>query len=321
MYMNICSYNVRGLGNHKKREQIFAWLKDKTFSICLLQETHSGEGTHTIWKQEWGSNAYFSGTKNNSEGIGILINSSLSCSINKYTEIITGRIQSLEVTINGKEIVILNVYGPNLDDTAFFETLEKYISENEEKTFIVGGDFNTVLNIEIDKKNGRLDTHKLCRHKIRQIIDQFNLIDIWRNKHPTLKQYTWHSSHKPPIFSRLDYFLISDNIVNSIVSSEHKISYKSDHSIVVLELDVFSISRGPGYFKLNNSFLLENDYQELIRNSITEISTINSMANPNTLWELIKGTVRNETIKYATKKKKETNEHEQNILANIANLD
>ena len=41
MSISICSYNVRGIGNVNKREQIFTWLKDKKFDICLLQETHS----------------------------------------------------------------------------------------------------------------------------------------------------------------------------------------------------------------------------------------------------------------------------------------
>ena len=38
------------------------------------------------------------------------------------------------------------------------------------------------------------------------------------------------------------------------------------------------------------------EYQQTIKESIKEIATINKDANPNTLWEIIKGTVRNETI-------------------------
>ena len=61
MEIKLCSYNVRGLGNKSKREHIFAWLKEKQFSICLLQETHSGDGTHDIWGTEWGIVSFFSG--------------------------------------------------------------------------------------------------------------------------------------------------------------------------------------------------------------------------------------------------------------------
>lgn len=320
MNLSICSYNVRGLGNNIKREQIFTWLKQNDYSICFLQETHSGTETHNIWKQQWGSNAYFSGKNTNSEGVGILINPNLSCRIENYTEIVSGRMQSLNITINGKNLTLINIYGPNNDDITLFTKLGDFINDNDDKTFIIGGDFNTVLDIEMDKKNGRHDTHKLCRQKLKTLIDDHNLVDIWRKKHPNLKQYTWHSSHKPPIFSRLDYFLISDNLIHSALSSEQKVSYKSDHSIVLINIDTTNLTRGPGYFKLNNSLLLDTKYQDVIKKSIDEISSFNSEANPNTLWELIKGTVRNETIKYATKKKKNMNEAESKLKSQIETL-
>ena len=137
---------------------------------------------------------------------------------------------------------------------------------------------------------------------------------------PNLKQYTWHSHHKPPIFCRLDYFLISENLRNSIVSSRHSIGFKSDHSIVSLNIDLINLTRGPGYFKLNNSLLLNEDYQETVKKCTAKIAEINKDANPNTKWELIKGTVRNETIKYATFKKKETNKQEKTLNNEISKL-
>ena len=116
MEFSVCSFNVRGLGNKVKREQLFTWLKSSNHTFCLLQETHSGINTHKFWQQEWGHEAYFSGNSNNSEGIGILINPKVSFVVQKYTEIIVGRMQALEVIINEKEITLINLYGPNNDD-------------------------------------------------------------------------------------------------------------------------------------------------------------------------------------------------------------
>ena len=42
--------------------------------------------------------------------------------------------QALELIINDKEIYFINIYGPNNDDCNFFEQLEKYLKENDEKT-------------------------------------------------------------------------------------------------------------------------------------------------------------------------------------------
>ena len=178
----ICSYNVRGLGNDSKREQIFTWIKENKIDICFLQETHSSIETRNTWKQQWNGHAFFSGKSSNSEGTGILINSKFSCNIVKYSDLIEGRLQALNVKVNYKEITIINIYGPNKDDLAIFDTLENFITENEEHTSIIGGDFNTVIDPNIDKKNGKVETHKACRQKIKQIMESFDLRDIWRVK-------------------------------------------------------------------------------------------------------------------------------------------
>ena len=156
MSISFCSYNVRGIGNVNKREQIFAWLKDEKFDICLLQETHSGESRCDAWKQEWGKHCFFSGKFTNSEGVGILINADLPYELFNYTELMCGRLQSLELKIHEKPITIINIYGPNKDELNIFEILEAYIRSNEDKNFIIDGDFNTVLDIHLDKKSKKI---------------------------------------------------------------------------------------------------------------------------------------------------------------------
>ena len=281
----------------------------------------SKKNTCDSWKHIWGKQCFLSGISSNSEGVGILINPNLQCEILSHTELICGRLQSLELKINEKQITIINIYGPNKDELNIFEILNTYIQENEDKNYIIAGDFNTVLDTDMDKKNGRVDTHKFCRQKIIDIIETYDLTDIWRDKHPGLMQYTWHSSHKPPIFCRLDYFLISKNISNIVISCEHKTSYKSDHSIVTLSIDFNECKRGPVYFKLNNSLILDTEYQQQIKENINNIAIINNDANPNTLWEIIKGTIRNETIKYASAKKKYHSQIEETHIKDIEILE
>ena len=90
MNLSVCSYNVRVLGNKAKREQIFTWLKSSNHTFCFC---HSGVNTHSLWEQEWGHEAYFSGDSNNSEEVGILINPKVSYAVQRYTEIIVGRLR------------------------------------------------------------------------------------------------------------------------------------------------------------------------------------------------------------------------------------
>ena len=102
--------------------------------------------------------------------------------------------QALEIIINGKELTIINIHGPNNDDTSLFNKLEDYINENEDKNFLLGGDFNTVLDTNIDKHNGKNDTHKRCRTKINHIIDTYNLLYIIGEKN-ILAYGNTHGTH------------------------------------------------------------------------------------------------------------------------------
>ena len=40
-------------------------------------------------------------------------------------------------------------------------------------------------------------------------------------------------------------------------------------------IDLINLTRGPGYFKLNSSHLLNEDYQEIIKKCTAEIAEIN----------------------------------------------
>ena len=153
------------------------------------------------------------------------------------------------------------------------------------------------------------------------MINTNNLTDIWRVQHPNTYKYTWHSNTRPVIFSRLDYFLITNNLANYISKSEIKSGYNTDHSIITLNIDFVKIDKGPGVFKINNSILLHQEYQNIIRNCINDTVHINNECNPNTLWELIKGSIRNETIKYTTFKKRKDTEKEKTLTIEIDNLE
>ncbi len=139
--------------------------------------------------------------------------------------------------------------------------------------------------------------------------------------YPDKKRYTWHSNHKPPIFCRLDYFLISSNLLNAVNNCNILPGFLSDHSAVILNLNLCSTVRGPGYFKLNNSILLQPEFKQNIKDAIQTTINSNRGCNPNTMWEIIKGTVRNESIKYSSKLKKQQREEENKIILEIRRLE
>ena len=49
---------------------------------------------------------------------------------------------------------------------------------------------------------------------------------------------------------------------------------------IYIFLDLNQIPRGPGYFKLNNSLLLDTSYQNNIKRTISETALINTESIP-----------------------------------------
>ena len=68
-YDNINTYNIRGLSDFNKRQQIFQYLSERNYTISLLQETHSSDKISGQWKSEWKEEAFFSGYKSNSNQV------------------------------------------------------------------------------------------------------------------------------------------------------------------------------------------------------------------------------------------------------------
>ncbi|CAH3013779.1 unnamed protein product, partial [Porites evermanni] len=53
-----------------------------------------------------------------------------------------------------------NIYAPNDDNPNFFKNVLSHLLSFECEDIILGGDFNLVLDVQNDKKGGRLTTHK-----------------------------------------------------------------------------------------------------------------------------------------------------------------
>ena len=82
-----------------------------------------------------------------------------------------------------------------------------YVQTN--KKLIVGGDFNLCLR-PIDNSNFILKKSK-ARDDVIQIMENYNLLDIWRVHHPDTKRFSWRRNN-PNTHCRLDYWLIGAEI-------------------------------------------------------------------------------------------------------------
>ena len=87
--------------------------------------------------------------------------------------------------------------------------------------------------------------NKRTSNKVNELIETFDLCDVFRLLNPERKLFTWHSNNNPPIFCRLDYLLLSTSALNTVVDYQIKTSYNSDLSIVVMNLNLSQHEKGP----------------------------------------------------------------------------
>jgi len=81
--------------------------------------------------------------------------------------------------------------------------------------------------------------------------------------------------------------------------------------------------RGPGFWKLNTSFLLESEYVNLIKETINEVA--NAYKNYNEvdsvlLWDTMKLQIRSSSLYYAKRKKAKMESQETSLECHILAL-
>ena len=307
--MSIChsllSLNVRGLRDSKKRREIFRWLKrfhNGKNCIVFLQETHSVENDIPYWEKEWGAKIILSNYKSNSRGVGILLPHNFDFTIDNFKVSVDGRKIILNINYEQKKYCLINVYAPTqdmLDDQlSFFKELRMDIDENLDRKLIIGGDFNICLK-SIDNSNQAIQNSKV-RLEISQMLEMYDLLDIWRTHHPETKRYTWRRSN-PLTQCRLDYWIVGADMSFEISNADIKPSIKTDHSLITIKIaHTLNNKRGKGLWKFNSALLSDEIYTDYMKGIITmHCNLLKDITNNSLKWELIKMEIRNATIGYS----------------------
>ena len=101
--------------------------------------------------------------------------------------------------------------------------------------------------------------------------------------------------------SRIDYFLMAKKLTKYVHKVDIQSSIAPDHKLVCLSIQLKKLStRGPGFWKFNNSLLKDEDYIERIQKSYPELqSKYSYIQDEQKLWELLKMEIRIVTNSFA----------------------
>ena len=120
----------------------------------------------------------------------------------------------------------------------------------------------------------------------------------------------------PRIFCRLDYWLISNNLNDSVQLKDIISAIRTHHNAIYLEFsgELDNECRGPNYCKMNCSLLDEeyvNSVTELIPMWITEGRQ--ELSDDRCVWDWIKYNIRAHAIRHSKRKAKQRNETETKL--------
>jgi len=117
--------------------------------------------------------------------------------------------------------------------------------------------------------------------------------------------------------------LTSSSLSAATTNADILPGFKTDHSLISIHLANDANPRGPGFWKLNTTFLLDEEYVALIKNTIIDVT--NEYVNNNEidavlLWDTMKMKIRLSFLNYARRKKAKMKSFELKLESEILYL-
>ena len=241
------------------------------------------------------------------------------------------------VKCSSMTINLINVYAPNHDDPDFFKEVKDIAFKGDFDYVILCGDLNLVLDPKKDSYNYNNVNNLKARIATLDLINELDLLDVYRTLHTDSKRYTGRRKN-PLKQARLDYFLISASMTDIISTCDIKPGYRSDHSIIEMQIMINPFKRGKGIWKFNNNLLYQKDYLTLINDIILDekikyaipvysleyIKTSNNIQftiADDLFLETLLLRVRGETVKFSSFQKTKESNLEKELIKDIETLE
>lgn len=113
------SWNVKGLNNPVKRRKVLSFVKSRRYSIVYVQETHLSSPESQRLFVDWVGFVGVSSSSSKSRGVATLISQHIQFKCIKQSSDEAGRMLLMLCVIQGRTLILANVYAANVDDPTF----------------------------------------------------------------------------------------------------------------------------------------------------------------------------------------------------------
>ena len=200
------------------------------------------------------------------------------------------------------------------------------IDDIKNKKIILGGDFNAYFDSKLDASGGKPTIKKQTIPKLIEILETFDLCDIWRIRNPNLRRFSFRQNHfSGYIQRRLDYFFISNILQEATKKTDILAAFSTDHSPIYFSLlKQHHLINGKGLWKFNNSLINNEDFIEKMSLHIKIILKVfdnENISDDQVKWEYLKYKVRKFTIHSSKNLAKSIRDERIKLEEKIKNLE
>ena len=133
----------------------------------------------------------FSSFTTQSRGVGMMFNDNFQYKIHEIIKDQQGNFIIVDLEIEDYRFTLATIYGPNRDDPLFYQNLRQNIRRFENASLIIVGDWNLVMNQELDTRYYARENNIRAKQEVKNIMNGLKLFDIWRINNPCRHRYTW----------------------------------------------------------------------------------------------------------------------------------
>ena len=166
---------------------------------------------------------------------------------------------------------------------------------------ILEGDFNIFFNLTYEVRGGNLKLENKSVAKFIHIKESLGLCDILRVRNPKKKRYTFRQQHVTGFIQRrLDYFLVSNNLQESINKTDILTALSTDHSPIFFSSSkIYVYQEVKVYGNLTTLCELKNHLKVIYNRMSAEQITDEQLC-----WEYMKYEIRKFSICFSKDKAK-----------------
>jgi len=329
--------NCQGLANYRTRKDVLNYIRAREYKIICLQDIHINKNTVDLMLNEWGYGGVVAPYSTAARGVAVLFSNKIQYKILKSEIDPNGNYIVVELKLEEETLTLVNLYGPNTDSPEFYTNLFSHI--DFDRPVIMCGDWNLTLDQTIDTENYKQINNPRARNALLETINENDLCDPWRIHHPKTKGFTWRKKN-PRKQARLDFFIVTQDVMSYATDSKIVPGYKTDHSAIYLTLNLSNNARGRGYWKFNNSLLRDKTFIQNTKEKICVVlqqyaaspyerktlmnlpkEEIHYQISDQLLLEVLLMEIRQQTMEYGAKKKREQTEQEKELEGIIGQIE